>query len=163
MKTTSHSADELAAKVGETGKCFIATDGEKIVGTVSCRKGKINRWFYKGYVTNLMLFGILPEYQGKHIASKLIRAVEEAAETEGCNIVFLDTAAENDHMIQLCKRKGFLLVSYFSALSDHYSVEMAKWLDNCPYSKLYCSFRFFVRKLYIRLRFKPGKKKRFGV
>ena len=163
MNTTTLSAAELEQKVGENGKCFVAMDGEKVVGTISCREKQAIRWFYKGTVMEMMLFGIVPSYRGKHIASGLIEAVEKETGEKNRSVILFDTAFDNSHMIELGKKKGYLLVNFFAPPTSHYSVEMAKWLDNCPFSRGYVALRYWLKKLYVQFRFKPGRRKRFGM
>ncbi len=163
MQNAVLSAEDIAKTVGEDGKCFVALDGDKVVGTCSCRIGKLDRWYHKGDVLKTFLLGILPEYQGRHISSRFISEWDRQAKIGGVDVICFDTAEGNTNMIELSKRKGFIPVRFFSPHSDHYSVEMVKWLDGAPYSSTYLKIRFTIQKMYITARFKPGHIKRFGI
>ena len=164
MNSTRISADILKERIGEKGKCFVAMDGDEIAGTVSVSLKAGKRWYKKDMHANLKFLGVVPEYKGKHVASLLMEKVEQFAEQNGLDMIELDTAETNSHAIEIYKRKNYHLVSYFSSPNaSHYSVIMAKWLDKCPFSERYMNLKFHLRKWYIRLRFKPGKKKRFGI
>ena len=164
MNSARISADTIKERIGETGKCFLAMDGENIAGTVSVSQKSSKRWYKKGTVAILKFLGVVPAYKGKGVATLLMQQVEQYAIEHGLDVIELDTAETNKHAIEVYKKKNYHLVSYFSAPSvKHYSVVMAKWLKQCPYSKNYMKMKYHMRKFYIRLRFKPEKKKRFGI
>lgn len=164
MRTTTFTAEELKERVGPMGKCFVAMDGDQVIGTTSCCVGEVNHWFYHGRIMKWMLLGILPMYKGFNICTMLLQKVEEETKLQGCTTISFDTAEENTNMQKICLKKGFVYVDFIAfPLSNHYSVEMLKWLDGCPFSKIYCFLRFNLKKYYIKLRFKPRRTKRFGV
>lgn len=164
MNSTRISADVLKERIGECGKCFLAVDGDKIAGTVSVSIKESKRWYHKGKIANLKFLGVVPEYKGKGVATLLMGRVDQFAIENGLDVIELDTAENNHHAIEIYERKSYHLVSYFSSPNaKHYSVVMAKWLEKCPYSNSYMKIRFYFRKFYIRFRFKPYKKKRFGI
>ena len=164
MATSKLSGEQICQRVGEDGKCWIAMDGDRIVGTLSVRFVTRNNWYSKGKTPDYMLAGVLPEYQGKHINSMLAERAFEYAKSEGYAVMELDTAENNAHAIKVYEHQGFRLVDYVAKRDvDHYSVVMAKWLDKCPYSERYCRMRYCLRRIAIRFRYKTGKKKRFGL
>ena len=163
QNTVNISGEELKEKVG-LGRCFVAMDGTKVVGTLSVTPKDKIAWFCKGNVLYYMLLGILPSYQGNGIYSKLIAAREDYARKHHFNVLYMYTAEANHKMQQLAEREGFRLVAYsVSPKTDYYSVELAKWLDGSPFSELYCRLRFLLSKYYIKLRYKPGAIKRFCI
>ena len=162
-KTTTLSANEMEGEIGEDGVCFVAMDGDKVAGTMSCKEGVIRGWFHNGKTCKLLLLGVLPAYQGKGITSMLFTAVEEEAKQRGFNTLFLDTPEGNKNARQIFKRKGYKHVGYFAAKTGHYSVFLMKWLDDCPFSDRYCSFRYQLKRAYIRCRYRNSGTKRFVI
>lgn len=162
MSTAMLTGEEIENRIGKDGKCYIALENEKIVGTLSVRIVVRNTWYAKGQVPDYMLAGVLPEYQGRHINSRLAEKVFDFAREKGYPLIELDTAENNVRAIKAYKRQGFKPVSYKRPNSDHYSVVMVKWFSECPYSDLYCKFRFNLKKIFVRIRYKTGKIKHFG-
>ena len=64
--------------------------------------------------------------------------------------------------LDIAKKTGYKFVD-LKICKDHYNIVMVKWLNECPYSNFYCNLQFTLRKAYKKLRFKPGRVKRFGV
>ena len=164
LKTSVLDADKLKDRLGDKGKCFIAVDNGRVVGTISVRIVKRNKWYFKGELPDYMLAAVLPEYQGKHINSLLAQKVFEYAIENGYEAVELDTAEENTHAIDVYKHQGFKLVDFLSKTGvDHYSVVMIKWFDRNPCSDHYRVLRYLIKRAYIKFRYKENKKKRFGI
>lgn len=165
LKTSNLLGEQLKARLGNDGKCFVALDNDRLVGTISVGFVKCNTWYAKGLVANYKLAAVIPEYQGKHINTLLSQKVFDSAKEKGCSVIVLDTAENNSHAIAVYKHMGFELIGYKAITEgDHYSVIMAKWLhDDRPFSAFYCRLRFLVKKSYVRLRFTCDNKKRFGI
>ncbi len=151
MRVPHLPPDELKQWVGEDGKCFVAMDGDKLVGTSAVVIRKLNRWYYKGNVAELTMQGVLPSHQGMHIFSALNKVCEEASAKSGYSAVFFDTAEANIHRIKVGKKDGYVLVDYFW-IRDHYSVGMMKWMTRRPFPKLCCALGFGMKKLYVKIR-----------
>ena len=161
QNTVNITGEEIEKKVNP-GQCFVAMDGDNVVGTLSVAHKNKKAWFFHGRALYYMLLGILPEYQGKGIYSKLIAAREEYAKANHFEVTYMYTAEKNLKMQQLAQKEGFRLVSYsVFPKTDYYSVELAKWQDKCPFPESYCRMRFFLSKLYVKSRYKPGAVKRF--
>ena len=162
MHTTELNAEELQAYLGDEGKCFVALDGNKVVGTASLRIRERNTWYIHGRFVDEVLVGVLPEYSGKHIYSMLYHEIESFAKSNGFSMIIFNTASGNKRKQKASIKNGFQYVSYFVAAdNDHYSVVMAKWLESCPYSKLSIWCRYQRKKFQVILRYKPGKINRF--
>lgn len=85
---------------GYADNCFVAKDGEKIVGfcTIKIKKGD-------GYVD---LLGVLPRYRRKHIGSRLIdRALVFLSKR--VKRIFVVTEGENVPANRLYQKKGFII------------------------------------------------------
>ena len=163
INTASMDAKALQAHIGESGQCFVALDGDKLVGTISVRIIERDTHYMHGKVTDLILFGVLPEYRGRHISTLLYERVIRFAE-EHTGVIEVRVAEENLHMQEILLGWGYQYVDFLSFKNvDHYTVALYKWFPKCPYSKLWLKLRYQMKKAYIKLRFKPGKIKRFGI
>lgn len=164
MKTAELSGGELKERVGDNGQCFVAIVNNKVVGTASVKIVNRNKWYHKGRIGYLMLIGIYPEYKGLGIYNKLAGECYNFCEKAGVDTVELDTAERNHVMQNISLKHGFRYVGIkASPYTKHYSVIMAKWLGENPFSDFYCKFRFFLQSVAYKLRYKPGHIKRFGI
>ena len=155
LATSQLSPEKLQSRIGEKGKCFVALEGEKVVGTISVRIIHRNKWYYKGSIPDYMLAAVLPEYQGKHINSMLAQRVFDFAKNNGYKAIELDTAENNTRAINIYKHQGFELVDYLSKTGvDHYSVVMVKWLEKCPYSEIKRKIMYVLRRAYVKTKYK---------
>ena len=53
----------------------------------------------------------------------------------------------------MTQKNGYILVDFmFPNVNSkgHYSVGMMKWVDECPFSKSYCAFRFKAKRLAVK-------------
>lgn len=164
LKTSKLSGEELKKRIGENGKCFVALCNGEVVGTLSVRFVKRNTWYAQGTIPDYILAGILPKYQGMHINTMLSNKIFDYLKDKGFDRIELDTAEKNKQAIKVYEHLGFRLVD-FKAFSgaDHYSVVMIKNFYKFPHSKVYYSLRYLIKKYYIKLRYKIGGKKRFGI
>ena len=163
VKTANMSGEELVEHLGTTGKCFVALDGNQLVGTASYRILQRDKWYAKGDVVDRVLVGVLPEYKGRHISTMLFYTVVDEARKNGYKYIESRTAEDN-HIVQTINLKdGYRYVDYKSTKSKFYTVVMLQWLDSCPYSEKYTNRRFKWKRFLIRLRYKPGRIKRFGI
>lgn len=165
MLYPSLPGDELKKLLGESGHCFVAMMGDKVVGTGSYKPVWRNNWYSKGKKTAYcILDGVLPEYVGKGIHSRLFSLRQGYIEKEGFDLLEMDTAEHNMPIQNIFLKNGSKYVSFKCySTGGNYAVIIAKWLNDCPYSDWYCRFRFLLRKYYIKLRFKPGYVKRFKI
>lgn len=163
MRYPSLSGEQLKEKVGINGKCFVAFYKDNVVGTCSFKLIKRNRWYAKGRVAYYLMEGVLPEFQGLGVYGKLMEAREEHVRSLGIQIAEMDTAEYNKEIQAIVLHYGFKYVKFYSYPSGkHYSVVLAKWFNNCPFSNLYCKWRFYLSRFEVKLKFKPGRIKRFN-
>ncbi len=163
MLNTKLSANELAEKLKD-GFCFVALDGDRVVGTVSLRflKSKTH-WWTRKKVAYTCYDGILPEYRGTDVFFGLDNLRNKYIHDSGIRIRQCNTAEQNKTVIKLCKKGGYKLVQYSATGkgAEYYSVIMVLWEDGCPYSDWFVNFMFKVSKVFIKTIWKPGYKKRF--
>ncbi len=162
VRTAEMTGAELEAYLGSTGKCFVALDGEKLVGTASYRIVQRALWCVKGPVADRILVAVHPDYQGKRIASALFCTIEEAVRVIGMQFIESSTAEANTVMRNACLKEGFRYVDLQVPYSDHYNVVMLKWLNGCPYPKWRMNAHYAWKRLRKKLKYKPGKIERFS-
>lgn len=145
------------------GKMFVAlNENNELIATAAIKRKRANLWCGKGDYAYLCFASILPEYRGNGLYKSLYQIREKEAQKMGlCRILF-DTHEHNQRVIDINARHGFKLVD-LTVWKDHYNVVMVKWLDGCPYSDWHCKGQFLIHKWYRKLRFKPGRVKRFGI
>lgn len=153
---------DLEKKLGDKGKCFVAFCGDKLIGTATITFLTGKKWFNKDKLVAYSRWsGILPKYQGLGIQDDINVLRDKYIIECGSDIIEASTAENNKTVRLKTARDGYINVAYStSASSGHYSVVTVKWLNGCPYSKLYCKLRFLMSKYYIKMRYKPGGKKR---
>lgn len=158
------SGEDLKRLIGGDGFCFIALDGMKVVG-VHCVKFFIgNRWWsWKKKVAYNCMDGILPEYQGSEVYFGLNELRMKYIIDSGAEIIQSNTAENNTRIRKIAKIKKFKVVQYSATGkgANYYSVVMAKWLNDCPYSDRFINFMFKLSKIFIKTIWKPGYKLRF--
>ena len=163
VKTAEMTGVELEAHIGKNGKCFVALDGNKLIGTTSYRIINRNYWCVKDKVVDRILVGILPEYQGQHISTLLFDKILNEAQINGYKYIETRTSENNEIMQAISIKDGYRHIDFLSTKADHFTVVMLKWLDACPYSMSQIDWHYKWRKFIIKLRYKPGRIKRFGI
>ena len=163
LSTSKLPGEKLEQRIGKDGYCFVALDGEKLIGTLSIRFVERNTWYAKGWIPDYILAGVHPEYQGMHVNSILSELVFDKLKDLGYSLVELDTAENNDHAIKVYEHLGFKKVGFKTNIGgDHYSEVMVKWLIPCQFNGKIIELRHKMKKLYIKCRYLPSGKKRFG-
>ncbi len=114
-------------------------------------------------VVDRILAAVLPEYKGRHISTMLFKKVVEDAKNGRYKYIESQTAEHNDIVQKINLKDGYKYIAFTAPPSDHYNVIMLQWLDKCPYSDIVLKLHYGLQKLYIKTRFKPGRKKRFGI
>ena len=113
MRVPHLPPEELEKWVGPEGKCFVAMDGDRLVGTSSFMVRRLNRWYCKGNVAEVTMQGVSPSHQGMHIFSILDKKCEEAVKDSGYTAIYFDTARANTKRILIGEKEGYVLVDYF--------------------------------------------------
>lgn len=153
--------EELERRLGDTGQCFVALDGEKLVGTTSVRFYQGHSWYDRNLlVAHSMLSAILPRYQGLGITEDLNELRNGYIQSMGAKLIHADTAEENKIVRIKAKRNGFVDVAYSAPRTNHYSVVFVKWLGECPFSERYIKTKFKLSKALTKIQFKKGHENR---
>lgn len=147
----------------KNGYCFVALDGEKVVGTESFIIKTIN-FFGKKKICYFCYSAILPEYQGTDVYFKLNEIKNQEREKQNINIMYFSTAEQNKLVQRLSYKKGFRYFLLRSTIyTDYYSVYMIKWAGKRPFPDWMLNCVYKLSKFYTKTRFKPGRVKRFGI
>ena len=135
--------ERIKDSLGEKGVVLVALDGKRLVGTAAIGDKIGKTWYNSGPYAYICFDAVIPEYSGKGVFKLLDSKREQLAMYKGYRMLVFDTHSKNLHRQEIAKKNGYRLVRFFRAASkDHYSVVMAKWLDGCPYSKLYCKMQY---------------------
>ena len=62
---------------------------------------------YSPQQADIVTFGVLPAYRGKHVSDELMEESFRFLEEHGIKDVFLEVAVDNEHAISLYQRHGF--------------------------------------------------------
>lgn len=132
VRSTTLTGDQLREQVAD-GKCFVALDGNKVVGVAAVRIKPCDKWFCHGKAAHFLLGSVLSDYQGQGIYSQLQKGRYEYIEKEGISIITTNTAANNERMVRMLPKHGFHRAAMFHAAdTDHFSITWVKWLKGEP-------------------------------
>lgn len=162
MALPSLPGDKICEKIEGKGKMFVALDGKKLVGTAAVITKESSIWCGHDNYGYCCFSAVLPEYAGKGIYKSFVHLQEQEAISMGIGKMMFDSHEQNSRVFEVNGRNGYKKVDFF-VCKDHYNVVMVKWLKGCPYPDFYCKLHFLVRKYYRKLRYKPGRVKRFGI
>ena len=159
--TANQTVEKLKEKIGD-GICLVALCDGVLAGTATISFRKLNYWYHNGPVATLKLLGVSPEYKGLHLGSLLLKKRIEIAKERNIDVIVTDSAEQNVIVLDSCLKRGFRKVDYCVYPGNNfYTVVYVKWTKACPHSKLSCWLHFHLKRLYIRLKYKPGKIARF--
>lgn len=159
LQYTQMTGDQIKELLGEESECWVAMDGDKLVGTTSVTFFQGKRWWNKGKkVAHGCFTGILNQYQGLGIMEELNQKKYDYIIQHGVDMTEGDTAETNKTVLKVFGKQGFKVVAFFAPTgSDHYSVRLVKWLNDCPYSDKYINRRCKWSERITKMRYKPGK------
>ena len=157
MKIPHLPGYELERKLGESGRCFVALDNDKLIGITAVRFYTGKLWYDRGkLVAHCMLSAILPKYQGLGINEELNELRGRYIREMKADIIHADTAENNKIIRDSAKREGFVDVSY-RVCEDHNSVFFVKWIGGCPFTQKLIDRKFRLSKALMKIQYKPGK------
>ena len=152
---------EIEKTLGKAGRCWVAMDGDKTVGTTSVTFFTGKDWWNKGKIVAHGCFtGILRQYQGIGILEELNKKKYEYSISSGAEMTQGDTDENNKIMRKILKRDGYKTVAFFSSKSNHYSVRIVKWFGECPFTDKYINRRCKISEKLTKWQYKPGKVER---
>lgn len=130
---------------GRGGTLFVAIDGDCVVGTAAVVRIEKAIWCWNGAYAYCFLDAVLPDYTGQGVFKQLAQVQEQWAREAGISHLLLDTNVRNRHMLRVCRKSGWHAVDY-RIHKGYSSVMLVKWLDGCPFSRLYCLFMYLWMK-----------------
>lgn len=143
VNSTRLTADQLKRQVGD-GQCYVAFDGNKLIGVAAVKIKFSNCWFCHGNVAHFLLGSVLSDYQGMGVYSALQNKRLEYVSEHSINIITTHTAANNTKMLRILPRQGFHRAMMFRVPQlDHYSIIWVKWMSDRP-----C--RFLIKTEYLK-------------
>ena len=154
-------ADKIKEFLGEKGVMLVALDGTRIVGTAAIAEKTEKKWYAQGRCAYMCFAGVIPEYSSRGIYKALINKREKIAEESGYHNLIFDTHCHNTRIQEIARKNRYRYVRYFCAKSgDHFSVVMAKWLRECPFSDRFIKRQFLISKILTKIQFKNNGKER---
>ena len=155
--------EEFKEKLGD-GKCFVALDGNRVVGMNSVRFIKSRRWCSFGKrVAYCGLDGIIKTYQGTDVITCLNGIRNKIIVESGVEVIEFNTAEHNKVVIKSSLKLGAKIVQYaHRAKGGYHPIVMAVWRHGCPYPDWLCKLMFNISKVVIKLS-EIGKKNNEGV
>lgn len=144
--------EEYMEKLGD-GQCFVALEGNKVIGVTSVKFIKSRRWCTWGKkVAYNGLDGILKEYQGTDVFISLNALRYKYIKESGVNIIEFNTAEHNKVVIKNNLKRGARIVQYaHRAKGGYHPIVMVRWLHGCPYPDWLCNFMFKLSKMIVTL------------
>jgi GNAT superfamily N-acetyltransferase len=130
----SHQTSEQTAKRIAGAYCWVATSGEKLVGTVCLsddRRKHASRceYYHRPGVWTCNQFAVEPDLRRRGIGAAMMDLVEEAAAASGAAEIALDTAEGAAHLIRYYERRGYHIVGHVQwEITNYRSVVMSKRL-----------------------------------
>lgn len=132
----SYQDDARTLRRITSGKCFIAAQNEKIIGTISYYTSRYNRpdapdLYNKEGVAHFGQFAVEPNAQKQGIGSLLMDHVEQLALYQGNHTVSFDTAEVALGLISYYTKRGYKFEAYHQwDMTNYRSVVMKKALVN---------------------------------
>ncbi len=113
--TAVDQSDEVTLRRIAGGECWLALDGDALIGTVLFRPPGVSRGtphFERPTVASLGQFAVAPSRQREGVGAILMRHAEIRAREIGAAELALDTAEGAAHLIAWYGRQGFRFVEY---------------------------------------------------
>ncbi len=146
FSTAEMSGEELEEYIkNHSATCYVALDGDKVIGTSSCYLNHVNTGVIRGRFAKEVLAGVLPEYKGQHIYSQLFELVVKYAKDNDADGIVMTTMAKNKKMQQIKKKQGFIYTRHFIN-NGHFSVGGYLCFNTLPHSKTYYKLYFLKQK-----------------
>lgn len=127
----SQTAEVTRQRV-ERGDCFVALNGERIVGTITLYAADAtseSRCYRDARVASVRQLGVDPRFQGKGVGTALLHLAQHWARQRGYTRLVLDTPESAGHLIDYYHRQGFCIVETLRFSARPYrSVVFAKSL-----------------------------------
>jgi GNAT superfamily N-acetyltransferase len=129
----SHQNNDKTLERIKTGKCFVAEDRQRLIGTItyygSKSKNSAPLLYRENGVANFGQFAVEPALQKQGLGSMLMNHVEQYAMAEGNHTICFDTSEHAHHLIDYYKKRGYGFEAYHQwEVTNYRSVIMKKSL-----------------------------------
>ena len=101
--TVEQIRNRISAMNGSNGVIFLIEDDKKIAGFLAAERGFANRIRHRAYI----VIGMLKEYRGKKLGTKLFEQVEKWALENKITRLELTVIKNNEVAIKLYEKSGF--------------------------------------------------------
>ncbi len=91
--------ETIIARLGSM-RVFVAVAGDQIVGTIACSKQSADEGHLRG-------MAVMPEWLGRGIAEKLLRAAEAELARQSCLRITLDTTEPLQRAMRFYEKHGY--------------------------------------------------------
>lgn len=156
MRNSTITTEEVQELV-KNAHCFIALDGDRVVGVACAKVLTLKKWYVRGRVIYYFGDAILPEYRGTDVFLGLNKLKAKFVRESGVRIHQFLTNEHNKIVIKLNKNSGFKLVQFQPTKKkdgNYYQVSMVKWDDGCPFPDWFLKFMFNLSKIVSKTFFK---------
>ena len=154
--TTGLTEAELTERMARGGATFIALSGRAVVGMTAVCLENWKQWYCPGKTAALRFIAVRPECAGRGVASRLVAACAQWAESRGVGTLLWTTAANNRAAVATAEKNGFVRVDYFRFRGiGHPSVRLARWLGAKAPGALKRRAYYALKKGYVSL-FRKG-------
>lgn len=164
MSFGHYTGDQLRDSVNG-GYTFVALNEEnKVLATVSLKISRLHSWWCRGKAGFHCMESVLPEYRGTDVYFDLHHQLALKESQLGLKLLWASTHENNKTILRLSAKDGWKKMQYSASGKNcfYYSIIIAKWLQECPYSDRFINFMFWVSKVVVRFLYKPGKVLRFA-
>lgn len=131
MRFVASHQDELTTRQRiEKGTCYLAFEGDVLVGTINLYAPRVSRgspWLDRADVASCGQFAVEPACQRRGMGSRLLAHVEDVARRNGAAELALDTAEPAMDLIRFYGARGYRFIEYVQWTSVNYrSVVLSK-------------------------------------
>jgi ribosomal protein S18 acetylase RimI-like enzyme len=115
----------------KTGRCFLLTDQDKIIGTIVYYTTLYNRpdcpaIYNETGFSHFGQFAVEPFFQKQGLGSMLMNHVEQFAQAEGNHTICFDTSEHAHHLIDYYKKRGYEFAAYHQWVDTNYRSAIMK-------------------------------------
>ena len=111
----SHQDEQMTARRIAKAECYLAFDGDKLIGTVTLDDAthtKGSPWYDRPEVASFHQFAVRPQWQGRGIGTMMLDYIERRAAKKGVAELALDTAEPARHLINFYTRRGYRFIEH---------------------------------------------------
>lgn len=147
------SAEELQRSLGKNGTCFVALDGDKLVGTCSVAFKAGHFYFFSGDYAYLTLDAVHPDYKGQGIFQQLDKKRSQLIEVNKTPVAIMFVAQKNKHRRDIAKKTGFKEVEIkYNPYNSHNFIIYCKWIQGKETSTISIFVHYTIQRFILTLK-----------